>query len=131
METKHELTVIDEDIDELGHVNNVMYVRYLERARQDWYKKAIGMSFKELNEKGLGTVLIHLDVTFKKEALLDEKLTIYTKPIKIGTKSFTYKQEIYNEKDEMITEAQATLVMFDRIKRVGIPVIEEIARHFK
>jgi thioesterase-3 len=131
METKYELTVSEEDIDELGHVNNVIYIRYLESARIDWYKKVVNMSFAEMNEKGLGTVLVHLDVTYKKEALLNEKLTIVTKPKKMGTKSFTYEQEIYNEKDENILEAEATLVMFDRNKRVGIPVIEEFAKHFK
>lgn len=131
MEVTFQLEVSEEDIDLLGHVNNAVYVTYLEKGREAWYKEAAGMSFIDMNKLGIGTVVLRLDITFKNEARLGERLTIVTKPEKIGTKSFVFKQEIYNENDELITDAVVTNVMFDSVKRVSVPVIEEIAKHFK
>lgn len=130
MEVAYELKVKEEDLDDLGHVNNAVYVKYLEYGRNAWYKKMAGMSFSDMHEKGIGTVLVRLDILFKKEALLGDVLTVYTKPEKLGTKSFVLNQKIYNQNNELLTDATVTNVMFDSKKRVSIPVIEEIARNF-
>lgn len=131
MKVSTKLKVREEDIDELGHVNNSVYIKYIEKGRGEWYKEAAGLSFAEMNQKNLGTVVLRIDITFKKEALFGDELTISTKPGNLGTKSFVLKQEIYNQKEELITEAIVTSVMFDPLKRVGIPVIEEIAKNFE
>lgn len=130
MEVAYERKVKEEDIDELGHVNNAVYVKFLEYGRGEWYKQAAGMSFSDMKTLGIGTVVVRLDITFRKEALLGDVLTIYTKPQKLGTKSFVLKQEIYNQHGELLTEAVVTNVMFDPEKRTSIPVINAIARNF-
>lgn len=130
MIVSHHIKVNEQHIDDLGHVNNAVYVTFLEQGREAWYKQAANLSFATMREKGIGTVVVRLDITFHQEALLGERLTIQTKPEKFGTKSFVLKQEIYNTKDELITEATVTSVMFDPQARKSIPVIKEIARHF-
>lgn len=130
LETITELRVEEKDIDELGHVNNSVYVTYLEEARGHWYKEA-GLSFKEMGKRGLGTVVLKLEILFKKEALLGDLLKIKTSPIRLGNKSFDLEQTIYNQSGDIVSEAIVKSVMFDRNERKSIPVSKEIADQFK
>lgn len=130
MKASLQLKVSEEDIDELGHVNNAVYVTYLEEGREAWYKQSAGMSFADMMEKALGTVVVKLEISFIKEAVLGDELTVVTTPETVGTKSFVLKQQIFNSNDEIITEAIVTSVMFNLKNRKSIPVIEEIRNHF-
>jgi YbgC/YbaW family acyl-CoA thioester hydrolase len=130
VETITELIVKQEDIDELGHVNNSVYVSYLEKARSHWYSKA-GISFDEMRKRGISTVVLKLEILYIKEALLDEFLRIKTSPVRLGNKSFIFEQIIFNQSGVIISKAAVTNVMFDRTIRKSIPVVEEIARQFE
>lgn len=129
MQTIIEIRVKEEDIDALGHVNYNKYISYSEQAIGDWYKKA-GIDWHKQAERRLGTVFVNLNVSYIQEARFGEVLKVVTTPIKLGTKSFEIKQEIFNEKEEKITEFMKKFVMFDILARKGIPVVDEIARHF-
>lgn len=100
-----ELEVMEPDTDLNGHMNHVQYIYYLEQARHTWYK-GMGMPVKKLIEEDrIGTVVVHLETDFKKEARLGDKLIIHTTLAHVGTKSFTLQQEIINEQKETIAEA--------------------------
>lgn len=129
MKTIIEIIVCSDDIDDLDHVNNSVYVSYLERGRSDWYSKA-GISFESMRTRGIGTVVLRLDILYLKEAVLGDVLKVSTIPIKIGNKSFVFKQEIYNQHEELITEATITNVMLDRQTRKSTAVASEIAQFF-
>lgn len=130
MITNYEFRVKEEDIDRLGHVNYNKYISFSEHAMSDWYKKA-GSDWREMAERKFGTVVVNLNVSYIKEARLGEVLKIVTIPTELGTKSFVFKQEIYNEHEEKITEITKKFVMFDLSTRKGIVVLDEIARHFQ
>lgn len=129
MQTIYEVSIDEEDIDSLGHVNYNKYISYSEEAIGDWYKK-IGLDWRDLAKRQIGTVVVNLNISYIKEARLGEVLKVITIPKKLGTKSFVIHQEIYNEKDEKINEVTKKFVMFDISTRKGIVVIDEIARNF-
>lgn len=124
-----EIIVQPEDIDRLQHVNNIVYIQYLEKARFAWYKE-IGVSLKELMSRGQAIVLRNLEISYINEARLGDKLTVHTIPHRRGKSSFILKQFIYNQLNEKITEAETVTVMIDLEKRKSIPLIEDIAKHF-
>lgn len=130
MNSKTEIIVKEEDIDSLGHVNNIVYVHYLEDGRSDWFRKA-GVSFEDLRERNLSDVVLKLEILYKQEAKLGERLIVETYPLRLGNTSFTFEQRILNEKNEVITEATVIQVMFDLITRKSRPVIEEIIQGFQ
>ena len=129
METSLSIRVREEDIDYLGHVNYTRYIHFFELGIGDWYKKA-GVPHTDSKGNVLGTVVVYFDINYIKEARLGETLRVVTTPVQLGTKSFTFKQTIFNEKKELITECNKKFVMFDTSIRKGIPVVEEIAKHF-
>ncbi|MGN1387717.1 MAG: acyl-CoA thioesterase [Bacillus sp. (in: firmicutes)] len=129
MQTILSIRVQKEDIDYLGHMNYTRYIHYFEMGISDWYRKA-DVPISESQGNHLGTVVVHFDINYIKEARLGETLKVMTIPVQLGTKSFSFKQTIFNEKEELITECTKKFVMFDTSIRKGIPVIEEIAKHF-
>jgi YbgC/YbaW family acyl-CoA thioester hydrolase len=120
----------NEDIDQLGHVNNCRYFSFLEAGRLDWYSQC-GISLTEMLERNLGTVVLKIDILFKKESKLGDTLKIVTCLNQLGTTSFVLNQDIYNQFDEHITEAKVKSVMFDPSLRKSIKVIDEIAQNFQ
>ena len=124
-----EIKVDDENLDIFNHVNNLVFIKYLEQARFEWYDKH-DIQIERLINKGLGFVLRNIEVSFIGEGRLGDILTIETTPHKRGNTSFTIKQKISNQNGIEITEAQTTSVMIDMNKRRPIPLIEEIGKYF-
>lgn len=80
--------------------------------------------------KNIGTVLLKFDILYLAEARAGDTLTIHTIPVRLGTKSFEFKQELYNQAGILTTECNKTFVMFDLITRKSIPVESNIVAHF-
>ncbi|MBI0579206.1 acyl-CoA thioesterase [Neobacillus cucumis] len=129
MEHLTEISIIEDYLDPIGHVNNVKLMSFLEDARRQWYKKA-GISYEEMRKMRVGTVILRMDIMFLKETFLGDTLKIITQPQKLGTKSFVFQQKIYNQMEELVLEATVTCVMLDTTIRKSMPVVDQIARHF-
>ncbi|MDS9471612.1 thioesterase family protein [Sporosarcina pasteurii] len=129
MKISTEIQVMNEDIDIFNHMNYKRYIEHLENERAEWFR-SINIPFSAMVARNIAAVILKLEVEYVKEAQLGERLTIKTKPMKMGTKSFSLKQVIYNENNEVMTKSICTFVMFDTSTRNSIPVVEEIARHF-
>jgi YbgC/YbaW family acyl-CoA thioester hydrolase len=130
METIFTLQTQIEDIDLLGHVNNCRYVKFLEDARVNWYENC-GITLEDFQEMSMGTVVLKMEVLYRKEANLGDHLKVITRPDYLGNTSFVLKQDIFNQFDEHITEAKVTMVMFDTSLRKSIRVIDQIANNFR
>lgn len=78
----------------------------------------------------MAVVILKLDIQYRKEARLGDPLTIKTTPQKLGTKSFSLKQAIYNDKNEMMTESTCLFVMLNTETRKSMAVADQIAQHF-
>lgn len=129
LETTAEIIVTDADLDALGHVNNSVYVSYLEKGRTHWYSE-LGLSLEEMLVRNTGTVVLKLEIVYVKEARLGETLKVKTFPVRVGTRSFVLEQIILNERGEIITEAAVTNVMFNLKTRESMAVAPEIRKAF-
>lgn len=117
------------EIDALGHVNNAKYIEYLEWGREEWYNEA-GIPFDELSAIGIATVLVRIEMNYRKEVRLGEKLYITTMPHSKGTSSYILKQEILNEKREVVADALVTGVTISLSKRKSVELPSVLAEHF-
>jgi acyl-CoA thioester hydrolase len=71
------VTVRSYECDSYGHVNNAVYLNYLEYARHE-YLKDIGVSIPELRASGYGLLVAKVSIEYRRPALLDDILTIST-----------------------------------------------------
>lgn len=130
MKTTLHIEVRPTEIDMLGHVNNAKYLEYLEWGREEWYNQ-VGISFAEMRGQGFGTVTVRINIQYRKEVLLGEKLTIITQPLRKGRKSFTLEQIILNERQEKVTEAEVTIAVISLKERKAVPLPDVIISIFE
>ncbi|MFA1821501.1 acyl-CoA thioesterase [Virgibacillus oceani] len=129
-QTVKNIVVEEKDIDGLNHVNNSVYLNYLEHGREAWYMEHAGYSYDDFHKANLGTAVLRIDIMYKKEAVLHDNLRVVTTPEKLGNTSFVFEQKILDEKDEEVCVATITKVMIDFTTRKSRKVIKEIARNF-
>jgi thioesterase-3 len=129
VKTSIQIEVRPTEIDVMGHVNNAKYLEYMEWSREDWYNKA-GLPFDVFTEMGIGTVTVNININYRKEAKLGQKLTVFTEPIRKGRTSFVLKHEIYNEQNELVADAEVTSCTIDLKARKSVPLPDALARHF-
>lgn len=117
-------TIAESDIDELGHMNYLKYVKHFEIARFEWFTK-VGINFDYMLEKKLGLVLLKFDTEYLKEVRLGDTVEIHTKLLKVGTKSFTIEQIMYYE-GAVSSKTTIIMTIMDLQTRKAIPVPNEL-----
>lgn len=129
MQSSTQIVVRPTEIDMMGHVNNAKYLEYLEWGREEWYEQ-VGISFAQMRELNLGTVTVHISIHYRREVLLGDKLTIWTKPLRKGRRSFVLQQQIYNQHQELVTEAEVTIAAISLTERKAVTLPEMITGVF-
>lgn len=95
------------ECDSYSHVNNSVYLNYLEYARME-YLHAIGFDYKGLVEAGYYIYVTHVDIYYKASAFLDDKLLIEVFPTKLKKISGELKQIIKKEDGTICADATVT-----------------------
>jgi len=100
------------DMDIGHHVNNVVYLRYLESGRVA-YLEALG--FRDMASfNGLGPILAEITVQYKAPVTFPDSLHIGTKVIAMDEYSFTMETIIVSEAlGRVATKAIARIVTYD------------------
>ena len=106
------------DMDAYGHVNNAVYLTYLEEVRDEWLERALG-SDGELWD----FVLARVAIDFRRElSLSDDTVVARCRLDSIGTSSVRTREEIYAANGELAAEAEAVLVARDRESGASRPL---------
>lgn len=101
------VTVRTYELDSYNHVNNSVYLNYLEYARMD-FLKAAGFNYNKLIEEGFMLYVTRIDIKYKFSARFDDTLAIEVEPIKLGKVSGTFRQTIKNQQGQICAEAEVT-----------------------
>ena len=110
------------DCDPMGHVNNAVYLSYLEAARFSWWRRAFGPT--GLTDHGF--IVARVEIDYRKPALPGEQLLIRLRVDALGTSSFTVVYEILNTRTrELIAEARSVQVAFDYAQGRSVPLSED------
>ena len=92
-----------------GHVNNAVYLHYLEEARS-FALDTIDMSIVKLNNMGIQMFIRHYEIDFIKAIQLYENFIIKTEVIEFDRIKSKWSQKIYNSKNELCLDAKITVV---------------------
>lgn len=130
LESRLPFVVRSTEIDINGHVNNAKYLEYLEWGREDFYEKA-GLAYEVLKSLGAITVTVNLNINYRREARQNDRMTVVTRPLRVGRTSFTLAQEIVRDSDgATVSDATATLVTVDPATRRSVPVPDPVRALF-
>lgn len=129
LESRIQLCVTESEIDELGHVNNARFLEYLERGRMDWYHR-IDPALNKFIDHSLGTVVVNIDINYRRECFSGTKLLIVTRAHSRGRKSYKLRQEIYDPDGQCVSDALVTSVVMNMNTRATTPLPESLAKQF-
>ena len=99
-------------LDMYQHVNNARYLEFLEEAR--WHYVESKLNLQEWMNKGLGFVVVNININYRKPASLNQILEIKSEMARISHKSATIRQQIFLEETTVvIADAEVTFVIID------------------
>lgn len=129
--TEHVLyiTVRSTEVDTIGHVNNAKYLEYMEWGRFDWIIQS-GLTLEELKRREIMPVVVNINVNYRKEVRMGEVIKVVSKPLRLGSKSMVVRHELYNGKDQLVCDADVTMVMINTRERKSTDLPQEIIDAF-
>ena len=99
------------ECDYYGHVNNAIYLNYLEFARSEALEEA-GLLLKDRKAAGTIVVLKEITLRYKFPAVFGDILRIETRLKSYGRTSGVFFQQIFRENDDkLIAEAEVVWVV--------------------
>jgi acyl-CoA thioester hydrolase len=113
------------DTDAMGHINNAVYITYLEVARQEYWR-----AFKNNDDyRAVPFILAHVDVDFRSEALMDETLELCIRCSYVGHKSFGFEYAIREIRSQrVVVTARSVQVCYDYASKTSIPCPDDLRR---
>ena len=98
------------DLDVYGHVNNAIYLTYLEEVRDEWLGRSLGDPDEVWN-----WVLVHVEIDYRRELALSDDVVVATCRLeRVGNSSVTTHEEVRTLDGRLSAEAKAVLVARDR-----------------
>jgi acyl-CoA thioester hydrolase len=108
------------DLDGLAHVNNAVYLSYVESARLAYMQEVLGPL--ELEELG---IVADVKISFRSPASLGETLEVGQRVSRVGETSLVFDFEIRGGDGRLVAEGSTVHVAFDYGMRRPVPVPEE------
>lgn len=118
------------ETDQMGYCYYGNYAQYFEVGRVEALR-SLGMSYRELEEKGIMLPVSEFSVKYKNPALYDDELTITTHIIEVKGARIVFDYEIFKESDLLIATAQTTLVFVNKETKRPISAPEDFLEMLK
>ena len=126
MKFSHSFHVSAEDIDALGHVNNVAYVRWIQDvAVAHW----LSVTTEDVREKYTWMLTRH-EIDYKKQTFENEEVTVTTwvgEPTRVSWERFT---EI-RRGDDLLVKARSIWCLIDRKTLRPIRIREDLVKRLR
>jgi acyl-CoA thioester hydrolase len=114
---EHQINVRWRDTDALGHVNNAVYLTYLEEARDAFYLRALGDPIY---------VVVRLEIDFRAEVRhADRSVSVEIAVERMGTTSLTTREILRKADGEVAAEARVITVRWNQDLRAVVPFSDE------
>lgn len=115
------------DVDAMGHLNNVAYLRYLEWARQKyWLAMRNSKDFWDID-----FVVARAEIDYRSSVAMGETLDIEIHVSRTGSSSFDFAYSIHGPDGRLVAEATTTQVCFDWKSRTKSALSEERRRQIE
>jgi acyl-CoA thioester hydrolase len=117
METSCSVSVRSYECDSYGHVNNAVYLNYLEVARHEFLRDN-GISMPDLRASGYGLLVARIAIEYRLPATTDDLLEIRTRPLRKTRIGGVLSQRIARG-GALVADAEVTWVCVDARGRLA------------
>ena len=116
----HTETVRFRDLDPMGHVNNAVYLTYIESARTAFLLSRRAISGLD----DLAIVVARAEIDFRSPLRFGEDVEIAVRPVRFGAKSFDLQYEL-RAGGRLVAQANTVCVGFDYSRREPMAIPNE------
>ena len=120
---KHKIKTRFKDLDAFNHVNNAIFLSYIEDARMLFFKKW------DINLKEKSLIVAAITIDYISQLHHPSKLIIGQKVTRLGTKSFDVLSVIFLGY-KPICNSTVTIVCYNFISKQTVPLFKEIKEDF-
>lgn len=118
----HRLEARFRDCDAMGHVNNAVYLTYLEQARFAHWRSLWGFGSDTAAPEIPGVILARVEIDYRAPARYGDMLEVRIAVASIGRTSFTYEYEIVDDRARVVAAARSVMVMYDYGANEPVPI---------
>jgi acyl-CoA thioester hydrolase len=120
----HPVEVAFRDLDGMGHVNNVVYLTYMESARMAWWMRVTGA--RDL--RGIAMILARTEIDYRRPVGFPARLRVGARCASMRRSSFVLEFRIEHESGDggALAEAKKVLVHFDYASSRAVPLTAEL-----
>ena len=122
----HRLEVRFRDCDPMGHVNNAVYLTYLEQSRFAHWRALWKYRQEGADPRVPGVILARAEVDYRGQAREGDTLDIHLTVGKLGRTSFHYEYRILDQDGRLILEARTVQVLYDYGAGVAVPIPDAV-----
>jgi acyl-CoA thioester hydrolase len=110
-----------------NHVNNVVYFRYFESARLEYFRR-LGW-FEYEGETGIGPILASTQARFVRPLTYPDTISVGARVVELGKDRFTLEHKIVSHgQGKVVTEGRGTVVTYHYAQGRKVPIPEEVRR---
>ena len=121
----YELQTRWKDMDAFGHVNNAVFLSYIEDSRITFFKRW------NLRDKKKSIIVASVKLDYLRQIDHPSNIIIGETISRIGKKSFDIKSAIFiNENADLVATSKITCVCFNYEKNKSVPVYSEIIKDY-
>ena len=118
------------DMDSMGHVNNILFFRYMENVRIEYYEKINFWNLKK--NTGIGPIIASTSCKFKAPLKYPDKVSLGAKTIKLEDDRFIMKFSIVSHKlKREVAEGEAIVVSYNYNNNKKALLPAEVAQNIK
>jgi acyl-CoA thioester hydrolase len=107
------------DLDAMGHVNNAVFLTYIESARVAFLQH-LGAA---TTLQDMSIIVARIEIDFRAPVRFGEEVAISVRASRFGDKSFDLDYELRVD-GKVVAEAKSVLVGYDYGKREAVPIPE-------
>jgi len=106
------------DVDNYGHVNNAVYLTYLEEARDRWVRETLGPD--------VDFVIVRIAIDYRRELSQDDgAVTVSCRGVGYGTSSIRTVEQIVAEAGWVAAESESVIVAHEAEARSSRALTDE------
>ena len=113
----HEERVRFRDLDPMGHVNNAVFLTYIESARVAFLQHLGAAPTLE----DMSFIVARIEIDFRAPVAFDEEVAIAVRASRFGDKSLDLDYEL-RVGDKVVAEAKSVLVGYDYSRGEAVPI---------
>jgi|TARA_B110000263_G_C15309054_1_gene512002 acyl-CoA thioester hydrolase len=114
-----EVPVLWGDMDDFGHVNNIIYLKWCETSRVELFREVWALKSLKMKdimaEEGTGPILANFNMNYRIPVQYPDIITVKTRVTNIGNTSFGISHELYSEKngENAVANGESVVVMIN------------------